>query len=129
MWCHLLLAAPLWGIVVFFFLPWPVALPTYIVIVVGSLVLYRYVWRAMTQPPYAGPETLIGRECVALEAIRYRGLVRCDRAVWTAVVRSPVRPGERVRVIAVHGPTLEVEPLRNGAPETSGMSGAACHSS
>lgn len=110
MWCHLLLAAPLWGLVVFFLLPWPVALPLYLAIVAGSLLLYRHVWQVMARPPVMGPEALLGQECVAMENITLRGLVRCGREVWTATVCRPVRSGERVRVVAVRRAPLEVEP-------------------
>lgn len=113
MWCHILLAAPVWGLVVFFLLPWPIALPLYLVIAGGSLLLYRHIWRAMMRPPYTGPEALVGRECVAVEGIRYRGLVRCGSELWTALTRHPLHEGERARVVRVRGATLEVEPLTN----------------
>ncbi len=132
MWCHLLLTAPIWGLAIFLVLPWPIALPIYLIVAIGSLVLYRYIWRAMQQPPHTGPEALIGRECVALEAIRGRGLVRCGSEMWTARARQPLAPGERARIVAVHGAVLEVEPARDHSPtETEDCKiGAAptCHS-
>ena len=114
MWCHLLLTAPLWALVVFFVLPWPIALPLYLGISGASLLLYRYIWRAMMQPPYTGPESLVGRECVAVEDIRLRGLVRCGSELWTARVRRPLDKGQHARVVRVHGATLEVEPVEQG---------------
>ncbi len=123
MWCHLLLSAPLWGLVVFLVLPWPIALPLYLLIAGGSLLLYRLVWRAMQQPPRVGPEPLLGRECVAVEDIRYRGVVRCGTELWTALVRRPLHAGERARVVEVRGATLEVEPL-NKRPSEGGFTDA-----
>ncbi len=114
MWCHILLTAPLWGVVIFLLLPWPIALPIYLVVAGGSLLLYRHIWRAMMRPPYTGPETLIGRPCIAVESIRYRGLVRCGTELWTARVRRPLKEGEWARVVEVHGATLEVEPAVDG---------------
>jgi len=119
MWCHLLLTAPVWALVVFLFLPWPIALPLYLVIAVGSLVLYRYIWRAMQQPPRTGPEALIGRECVAMEKIQLRGLVRCGSEMWTALTRTPLTPGQRARIVGVRGATLEVEPVDGRAEPLS----------
>jgi len=111
MWCHILLTAPLWSLVLFMVLPWPIALPLYLLISGGSLFLYRYIWRAMKLPPYTGPESLVGRECVAEENIRHRGLVRCGSELWTARVQRPLQRGERARVVQVHGATLDVEPI------------------
>ncbi len=114
MWCHILLTAPLWALVVFFILPWPIALPLYLIVAGGSLWLYRHIWRAMMKPPYTGPEALVGKECVALENIRYRGLVRCGSEMWTAEAIRPLPSGGKARVVHVRGAILEVEPLDNG---------------
>ena len=126
MWCHLLLAAPAWALAVFLFLPFPVALPLYVLIVVGSLILYRYIWRSMQRPPITGPEALIGREGIALEEIRRQGLVRCCGDLWTAIAERPIQPGQRVRVQGVQGNKLLVHPVE-GAESIVSPGATSCH--
>ncbi len=111
MWCHLLLLAPVWGLVVFAILPLPVAVPVYVGIVALALFLYKKVWHAVHLPPVTGPEALVGQECEAVEDLGLRGLVRCGGVLWTARPTQPVSKGERVRVVKVHGSTLVVAPL------------------
>lgn len=113
MWCHLLLGAPAWALLIFFVLPLPVAAPLYVAIVVASLAMYRWLWREMQRPPVVGPEAMVGQECVAVEDIRHRGLVRCGNELWTARSPVPLRAGQRARVMEARGATLAVRPVED----------------
>ncbi len=57
-----------------------------------------------------GPETMVGTRATVVERCAPLGQVRVQRELWRARARSPVEAGETVRVAAVDGLTLEVEP-------------------
>jgi membrane-bound serine protease (ClpP class) len=61
----------------------------------------------------SGVEGLLREQAEAVESFERQGLVRVHGEVWTAVSRTPVRAGERLRILAVDGLTLEVEPAKD----------------
>ena len=82
----------------------------------GSLVLVgivSFAVRARRRPVVSGVEGLLREQAEAVESFEREGLVRVHGEVWTAISRQPVRAGERLRVLAVNGLTLEVEPARD----------------
>jgi membrane-bound serine protease (ClpP class) len=58
----------------------------------------------------SGPETLVGRTAPVVDDIDPVGRVRLDGEYWNARSSVPVRAGETVRIAAIDGLTLEVEP-------------------
>jgi membrane-bound serine protease (ClpP class) len=58
-----------------------------------------------------GKEALIGATAEVIEACRPRGRVRFRGEIWHAECSSGAEVGDRVRVVAVHGLTLSVEPV------------------
>ncbi|MGH2961679.1 MAG: NfeD family protein [Microbacterium sp.] len=58
-----------------------------------------------------GTEALIGTRAEVLEPCTPRGRVRVGGEIWNARSDSPVARGEYVRITAVEGLTLSVEPL------------------
>jgi membrane protein implicated in regulation of membrane protease activity len=106
MWCHVLLGMPVFGLGLFFVLPFSVALPLYLVIVLISLLLYYKIMESMNTPVLTGPEALIGQELMT----NIDGSVRWQGEWWSTY---PVYPGRHVRVVGLRGLQLEVEP----APE------------
>ncbi|MBI4277173.1 MAG: NfeD family protein [Armatimonadetes bacterium] len=109
MWCHLLLAMPLLGLVFFGVLPLPVAAAVYGVTVLASLGVYAAVYRAMRLPVKGGPEELIGRRGIAVEEINPYGQIRVGREVWRATARTPIPAGTAVRITELAGVTATVE--------------------
>jgi membrane-bound serine protease (ClpP class) len=67
--------------------------------------------------PTIGREWLIGREGIAVGAISPNGTVRIDGAEWRARTNraTPLVDAQGLRVVAIDGVTLEVEPLEGGA--------------
>jgi membrane-bound serine protease (ClpP class) len=57
-----------------------------------------------------GREAMIGSTAVALEDFTGQGLVRAFSETWRAESRHPVRAGDRLRILAVDGLVLKVEP-------------------
>lgn len=72
-------------------------------------------------PPLAGTEEMVGESAVARSAIDPTGNVFMRGTLWSARLASgasPIGAGDRVRVEAVDGLTLVVEPLPTAAAAT-----------
>lgn len=119
MWCHLLLAAPLFGLVLFAVLPMSAALPAYSVVTVGSLLLYRQVWRSMNTRPLTGREAMVGTEAIALTTINADGygIVRWKGERWSARSSGPVPRGARVQIVDFDELTAIVQRSEISMPE------------
>lgn len=98
--------------------------PSWITLVacIGSIALTFIVGMpSMTRTRFATPtigrEWLIGREGVAVGAINPNGTVKIDGAEWRARTNraTPLADAQSLRVVAIDGVTLEVEPLEGGA--------------
>jgi membrane-bound serine protease (ClpP class) len=90
----------------------PLALIGSIALLGGSAVM-AIVWfavRARNRPIVSGREDMIGAEAVALDDFSGTGLVRVHGELWNAHAGAPVNQGQILRVKAMHGLTLEVEP-------------------
>ena len=90
--------------------PWSYAVVVAAAVVeVAELVLFvRWSQRRRVQ---MGAETLVGATAVVVEPLRPDGLVRVVGELWRARCDREVDAGVRVRVRALDGLTLEVEPL------------------
>jgi membrane-bound serine protease (ClpP class) len=73
--------------------------------------------RSRFATPTLGRGWLIGLEGVATSGINPDGLVEVEGAPWRALTNraTPIQQGEGIRVVAIDGLTLEVEPLEGGA--------------
>ena len=60
----------------------------------------------------SGPETMIGQTAIVIDDCAPLGRVRLQGALWTARASDLIPAGERVRVTAIDGLTLDVEPDR-----------------
>lgn len=67
--------------------------------------------------PTIGREWMIGREGTAVGAIDPEGFVEVDSAQWRARTNraTPIAAGDPIRVAAIDGVTLDVEPLEGAA--------------
>lgn len=67
--------------------------------------------------PTVGREWMIGSEGVAIGPIDNEGVARINDADWRASVNraTPIASGDPLRVVAIDGVTLEVEPLEGAA--------------
>lgn len=71
--------------------------------------------KARQQPVVTGAEGLVGGEAEALEDFFGEGWVHAEGETWQARSTQPVRKGDRLRITALHGLTLSVEPIRDAA--------------
>jgi membrane-bound serine protease (ClpP class) len=79
----------------------------------AALVLLGVVWlamRARRRPVVSGVEELRHSFATALEAFDHEGPVRTHGERWRARSASPVRQGQRLKVVAVEDLVLIVEP-------------------
>jgi membrane-bound serine protease (ClpP class) len=91
----------------------------------ASLVLFglevAYWQRRMrSKEPQTGVERLVGATGEATERLAPTGHIRVLGELWEAHASSEVPPGARVRVVAVDGLKLEVEPVRAPAAPREG---------
>jgi membrane-bound serine protease (ClpP class) len=98
-----------------------VLLPTALIVGGGALLAGRLAWRARRSRPVSGRELLIGHETVIRRTVDDTvGQVLMEGGWWTARSRGePLREGETVRVVALEGLTLIVEPVQPVEPEES----------
>lgn len=75
--------------------------------------------RTRFSTPTVGREGMIGEMGTAEVDLKPEGVVRVRGALWKARVNraTPIRPGDAVRVVAVRGLVLEVEPETGGAQD------------
>jgi membrane-bound serine protease (ClpP class) len=87
----------------------------------GALLAGRLAWRARRAPPISGRELLIGHEAVIRGPVDdTAGQVFIEGSWWTARSRGEtLREGEPVRIVALEGLTLIVEPVQLFDPEES----------
>lgn len=112
--CHLLLAAPLVALLVFWVWPFWIAAPVYAIVAVVSGVLYLKIMQAMHRPPAAGVGELLqcSGQVVASAGSDIRVLVHGEH--WNARSPDPLRLGDRVRVTSIDGMTLTVRHCEPG---------------
>jgi membrane-bound serine protease (ClpP class) len=97
------------GALVLFGAPWGV-----VALVAGGLleVLEYFAWKRFLRRYRlrSGPETLIGATATVIEECAPAGQVRVHGEIWNARSSEPVAAGETVRITALDGLTLSVEP-------------------
>ena len=89
------------------------AVGLFLVWVIKDLALYPFVRRAYEGKSRTGDERLIGAEGIVEEQLAPSGYVRVGAELWRAEamrVDEPIPRGSRVRVHAVRGLTLLIEP-------------------
>jgi membrane-bound serine protease (ClpP class) len=76
--------------------------------------------RAKRNKAVTGVEGMVGQAGVAIGALNLAGTVLIRGEYWSALASAPVNPAGHVRVTAVDGLTLKVDPA-NEAPVTKPM--------
>jgi membrane-bound serine protease (ClpP class) len=79
--------------------------------------------RTRFSTPTIGREWMIGQEGVAIGAVDPEGIVEVDGARWRARTNraTPIPDGDPLRVAAIDGVTLDVEPLEGAARDYRDM--------
>lgn len=107
--CHLLLVGlQLLALSAFWFLPWPVALPTFAVLIAATLALYAYLVKGARRPVMTGIEGM--RNALGRVRSVQDGAVTIwvNSELWSARSREELHEGDRVQVTGVDGLVLRV---------------------
>ena len=108
--CHLLLLLPVVALPVFWFLPMSVSVPVYAVASGISVAIYLFALKAMRRPVRTGREHLIGAKGRVVDATDGHMTVWVDGESWSATSDRQLATGDQVRVVALDGLILRVEP-------------------
>lgn len=90
---------------------WGVILPTALVVAAVVIFLLSRVLSAHRVKPVTGIEGMLGEQGTAVSDLSPQGKVFVHGEYWDAVAVRPVPQGTPVRVVAVRGSKLEVEPV------------------
>ena len=115
MWRHVLLGMPVLGLGLFFVLPFTSALAIYLVIVLVSFWLYYKIMESMHVPVITGP-VITGALTNRIVDTDAEGAVHWRGEWWTA---APRLPNQRVRIVALRGLCLVVQPYPEAKPPKS----------
>jgi len=90
---------------------------------VTSALLFIFVigmaMKAFRRPVVSGLEQLLGGDGIVIDDFDERGRVSIHSEQWNALSDTPLHKGERVKITAIDGLTLKVEPLeKSEAPST-----------
>lgn len=89
---------------------WTVLVPTMALVGGFFVAVAGLVYRSRTRRPMMGDSGLIGEIGVVKTALTPKGRIQVHGELWFARCHTPVEIGQRVRVTAMDGLTLEVEP-------------------
>jgi membrane-bound serine protease (ClpP class) len=106
--CHLVLLMPVIGLILFWILPFYLALPFYAIVAVASGLIYYSIMKASHRPREIGKENMIGRHAEVIQKINPLGQVVIDGEIWEAESDEILGKGEKVEITALNGLTLRV---------------------
>ena len=112
----IMMALPILGLALFYFLPFWIALPIYFCFLLLSGLMYFGMFSAMNKKRkvQTGFEKMIDEEAVVIEEINPEGRVRIDDEKWVAAAYGKTfRRDHRLRIRGHEGMTLIVEALSN----------------
>ncbi len=102
--------SPVIGLGLFLVLPWPIALPLYLVIAAFSIFLYVKIILSMRRPVVTGRESLLGR----VAEVGPGGKLKVAGERWLIARPEGLAPGQQVRIVGFRGLRLEVQSVDAG---------------
>ena len=95
--CHLIFFLPIFGLPVFWFFPFNIALPVYLFISGISMLIYYKIYQAMHARAHNGLEAMLGKTGVVLKNIDPEGKIKYATEIWHAVAeKKKFLEGEKV---------------------------------
>lgn len=108
----LIVMLPLLGVLMFWLLPFGVAIPAYIAVLAVSGLMYWGLVVLMRRQARFGREGMIGASAVVVSKLGPRSgakyVVRVRGELWNADSSDDLKPGQQVTITAVVGLTLTV---------------------
>ncbi len=102
---------------------WSVALGVALPIAGITVFLMRLVLRARANKVNTGAQGMVGALAIVRTALAPEGTVRIHGEIWRARSAVPAVPGAQVRVLAMQGLLLEVEPVAQNPVSASAVQG------
>jgi len=97
--CHLIFFLPVFGLSVFWLLPFNTALPVYLFIVGISMVLYWKIYQAMKSQVLTGQEAMLRKTGMVIQNIDPEGKIKYATEIWNAVTEGKkFTGGEKVAI-------------------------------
>ncbi len=118
---HLMSLMPLAALILFFVLPWKVALPFYLVLSVGSVIVHRKAREPQHWRPLIGKRAMIGSLAVVVSIKGSEAEVEYQGEIWQAASAQPLTNGQRVIIKDMNGLVLRVAPFPSPADNEQAM--------
>lgn len=112
---HLISLMPLVALSLFFILPWKVALPFYLFLSVGSVIIHRRANISQHWRPLIGKRAMIGSRAVVVTIRANEAEVEYRGEIWRATSAQPLTEGQQVIIKGINGLVLRVAPLPSPA--------------
>jgi len=100
-------------------LPLRIYLAVMSVLVIKDIVVIKLIWHVVMRTPQIGRESLIGKTGIASTDLDPHGIIRIENELWKVEALSPVKKGEKVRVLSATGLFLQVEPVNRSGDNPS----------
>ena len=81
------------------------------VLVVKDIIVIKLIWNIVVSQPRIGKESLLGRTGIVYADFDTEGIVQIGNEFWKAKTVQPVKKGEKVTVLRIHGLVLDIEPV------------------
>jgi len=108
----IVMVSPLWGLLLFYFLPFGTALLFYIPILIVAVYFHSIMHWSMRAEHKTGMEAMIGRKAVVMKDIDPEGKIEIMGEIWTATARDKkIAAGKKVEIVETRGLTLIVKTL------------------
>jgi membrane protein implicated in regulation of membrane protease activity len=107
--CHLIFFLPVFGLPIFWFLPFKTALVVYLTVCAISLLLYYKIFQALHSRVCTGKEAMMGKTAVVIRNIDPEGKIQYATEIWRASAHGKkFLEGEKVLIKGVYGLNLLV---------------------
>ncbi|MDZ7640411.1 MAG: nodulation protein NfeD [Desulfurivibrio sp.] len=96
-----------------FTLPWSLIIGVTVTTVLFVMLILGMALKALQRPVVTGVEEMIGAEGIAQADFdaEHRGWITVHSENWRALANGPIKQGQRVKVTAVRGLELDVDPM------------------
>lgn len=110
--CHLILIGlPLLALASFWLLPWTLAVPTAIALIVAALLFYGYLVKVARRPVVTGIEALQHARGRVRSVQGNVASIWVNSELWSARIAEGLREGDKVEVVGVDGLQLRVRKI------------------